>query len=443
MDIRAFYLRKKFWLNDFFGGSSMWKEYRDVVSIRKNIERGGVKRKEYIKEILSFAKNNTKFYAGIRASRLEEFPVVDKQTILQHYSDFLVPTAQIPGQKGELHIQHTSGSTGTPFSIPQDTRCRIRRIATIKAENESIGFHSFIPMMHLRAVKHHWNDGRGDIYYDKKLNIVYADNANLTDEKLEKIIDAANRYKVRFIRGYMTTLDMLTRYSLKSGKELVTRPFFISVGEPLLETLRMRIVNDLGCHVISQYANEENGVFGSSAIDEPGDRILLNRANCYVEILKMDSDEPVGDNELGRIVVTDFVNHALPLIRYDIGDVAMRDEEQDGDLLSVKSFSGRKTDLIYTASGDRIDLFNSISPEIFNNPALSQWQFIQHTAKNYTLRISYSDEGIKQSAERFSSLMKEILGEDAEIRIEFTKEIPVLNSGKRRIVVCEYKKQER
>ena len=440
MDIRAFYLRKKFWLDDFLKGSPMWKEYCDVVSMCKNIARGGVKRKRYLQEILSFAKDNTKFYAEIPAKHLEEFPVVNKQTILQRYSDFLVPPEHIPGQKGKLHIQRTSGSTGTPFSVPQDTRCRIRRIATIKAENESIGFHSFIPMMHLRAVKHYWRDDRGDIYYDKKLNIVYADNANLTEEKLGRIIDAANRHKVRFIRGYMTTLDMLTRYSLKSGKELLTRPFFISVGEPLLESLRMRIVNDLGCHVISQYANEENGVFGSSPMDEPGDRILLNRANCYVEILKMDSDEPAGENELGRIVVTDFVNHALPLIRYDIGDVAMKGEEQGGELLSLKSLSGRKTDLVYTTAGKRIDLFNSISPEIYNNPALSQWQFIQHTAKSYTLRLSYSDERIKQSADRFSSLMKEILGEDAEIQIEFVREIPVLNSGKRKIVVCEYKK---
>ena len=138
--------------------------------------------------------------------------------------------------------------------------------------------------------------------------------------------------------------------------------------------------------------------------------------------------------------MTDFVNHALPLIRYDTGDVAMKGEEQGGELLSLKSLSGRKTDLIYTTSGKRIDLFNSISPEIYNNPVLSQWQFIQHTAKSYTLRISYSDERIKQSAGRFSSLMKGILGEDAEVRIEFVREIPVLNSGKRKIVVCEYKK---
>ncbi len=41
MDIRAFYLRKKFWLDDFLKGSPMWKEYCDVVSICKNIERGG------------------------------------------------------------------------------------------------------------------------------------------------------------------------------------------------------------------------------------------------------------------------------------------------------------------------------------------------------------------------------------------------------------------
>ena len=46
MDIRAFYLRKKFWLDDFLKGSPMWKEYCDVVSICKNIEREGGKTKK-------------------------------------------------------------------------------------------------------------------------------------------------------------------------------------------------------------------------------------------------------------------------------------------------------------------------------------------------------------------------------------------------------------
>lgn len=393
-----------------------------------------MKRRIYLESLLNFAKSHTVFYGEVKGRKLSDFPVINKQVILSRYNDFLVSERDIPGQKGRLHIQKTSGSTGTPFAIPQDSRCRTRRIATIKVENEKIGFHSFEPMMHLRAVKHYWGN-IGDLFYNRKLNIVYADNSNLTDEKVSKILTAINTYKVKVVRGYMTTLDTITRYAVEHNVELTFHPIFISVGELLLESLRLRIVNDLKCHVVSQYANEENGIFGQSAIDAPGDTIYLNRANCYIEILKMDSDEPAGQDELGRIVVTDFTNYALPMIRYDIGDVAMVGDVKDGELLSLKSLSGRKTDLIYTTSGRQIDLFNSISPEIYNNPDVLQWQFIQKSKKEYQLRLCMKNESLKISETNILFGLKSLLGMDAKIDIEYVNEIPVLDSGKRKIVI--------
>ena len=393
-----------------------------------------MKRRIYLESLLDFAKSHTVFYGEVKGCKLSDFPVINKQVILSRYNDFLVSERNIPGQKGRLHIQKTSGSTGTPFAIPQDSRCRTRRIATIKVENEKIGFHSFEPMMHLRAVRHYWGN-IGDLFYNRKLNIVYADNSNLTDEKVSKILTAINTHKVKVVRGYMTTLDTITRYAVEHNVELTFRPIFISVGELLLESLRLRIVNDLKCHVISQYGNEENGIFGQSAIDAPGDTIYLNRANCYIEILKMDSDEPAGQDELGRIVVTDFTNYALPMIRYDIGDVAMVGDVKDGELLSLKSLSGRKTDLIYTTSGRQIDLFNSISPEIYNNPDVSQWQFIQKSKDEYQLRLCMKNESLRISETNILFGLKSLLGIDAKIDIEYVNKIPVLNSGKRKIVI--------
>lgn len=436
MSLRTYFLRKRFWINDFLHGSPMWKDFKDVLYISNNqcYKSGGVKRRIYLESLLDFAKSHTVFYGEVKGCKLSDFPVINKQVILSRYNDFLVSERNIPGQKGRLHIQKTSGSTGTPFAIPQDSRCRTRRIATIKVENEKIGFHSFEPMMHLRAVRHYWGN-IGDLFYNRKLNIVYADNSNLTDEKVSKILTAINTHKVKVVRGYMTTLDTITRYAVEHNVELTFRPIFISVGELLLESLRLRIVNDLKCHVISQYANEENGIFGQSAIDAPGDTIYLNRANCYIEILKMDSDEPAGQDELGRIVVTDFTNYALPMIRYDIGDVAMVGDVKDGELLSLKSLSGRKTDLIYTTSGRQIDLFNSISPEIYNNPDVSQWQFIQKSKDEYQLRLCMKNESLRISETNILFGLKSLLGIDAKIDIEYVNKIPVLNSGKRKIVI--------
>lgn len=435
MSIKPVLLRKKYWIEDFFHGSWMWKSYKDIYYLQHNPEGKG-RRDFYLSEILSFAKANTVFYGKVTGDQLNDFPVIDKKLILDNYNDFLVPRNKIPGQKGEVHIQKTSGSTGIPFQVYQDTRCRMRRIATIKFENEKIGFHSFEPMMHLRAVKHYWGDKK-PITYDPKLNIVYADNANLTEDRIREIIHAINRYKVKVVRGYMTTLDIITKYAVENNMQFLYHPTFISVGELLLESLRFRLINELNCKIVSQYANEENGVFGQTEVNGGGSTINLNRANCIVEILKLESDEPVGENELGRIVVTDFTNYAMPLIRYDIGDIAMIGKMEDGEISVLKNLSGRKTDLIYTTAGKPIDFFNSVSPDIYNNPDIEQWQFIQESATLYTLKIC-KKPGSDISDNMLATEIKKIVGDNATIHIEVANQIPVMNSGKRKVVVQKF-----
>lgn len=395
---------------------------------------------ERLKGILAFAKCHVKFYADIKGDRLCDFPVVNKQIMIDHYADFLVDEEHIPGQCGPVHVQKTSGSTGVPFETRQDTVCRVRRIELIKAANESIGFHNGDPLMHLRAVKHYWSF-EGDMLWRDDLNILYVDNGNLTDAKVARIADALAAYKIRAVRGYMTTLDTMTRYMVEHEIKPKQKLIFISVGELLQEPLRKRVVEDLGCEIVSQYGNEECGVFGQSKINGSGNEIDLYRTNCLIEILKLDSNNPVGDDELGRIVVTDYTNCAMPLIRYDVGDLAMVGSRlANGEVASIRNLAGRKTDLIIRTDGTSFDLWNSISPEIYNNPMVRQWRFIQTGAKCYRLILSGNGNALVAYKDHFIELMRAILGADAEVLVEFVDDIPVLSSGKRKVIINEYSK---
>lgn len=438
MGFRTFYLRKKYWLNDFLHGSQMWKQYRDVVQIIDNQDVAGGKRQEYLKSIVKYAKENVPYYMRLSGlETLSDFPIVNKQKYLSDYDSFCVAKDRIPYQKGELHVQKTSGSTGTPFAVPQDTRCRMRRIAIIKGENEKIGFHSFDAMMHLRAVSHYWNDSR-DFLYIKDLNIWYVDNANLRASKISEIIKLINEKDINFVRGYMTSLDMITRYMEERQLKFNHKVTFISVGELLQEWLRKRVVDYLKCDIISQYGNEENGIFGQSYINGSGRHINMNGAGCIVEVLKMNSDEPAEIGELGRVVVTDFTNYAFPMIRYDIGDLAAPCEYYpDGTIKSIDKLSGRVTDMIYNTQGEIIDIYNSIPTEIYNNPLVKQYQFIQTDEKEYLMNISTENDNVKTEEQKFIDKLKDVLGDDASVKINWVNELPVLSSGKRKIVINE------
>lgn len=445
MDLRALYLRKKFWINDFLHGGKMWSAFKEINYINSHIDKkkGGGKQliQSRLQNILNFASVNIPFYKGFTGKTLSDFPVVNKQMILANREAFLTPVEAIPGQKGILHIQKTSGSSGIPFALPQDTNCRIRRIALIKYGNELVGFHSFERMMHLRSFELYWDYKykQRDFVYRDDLNIIYTNNANLNDSKLAKICDVINKHKVKLIRGYMTSLDSITSYAISHGIDFPRHPVFISVGEPLSEALRLRVRNVLNCTIISQYCNEENGTFGQTVPNGIGTSMQLNLGNCYMEILKMDSDEPADEGELGRIVVTDLTNYAMPMIRYDIGDVAMIGEKKSDIITRIDNLGGRKTDMIIRTDGVAIDFLNSCSPELFHNEGISQFQFIQKGENDYLLKLNLRDESLRSQTNRFVGYIKDVVGQDANCVVEYVSTIPVLSSGKRKVVINEWK----
>ncbi len=391
---------------------------------------------EQLAELIAFAKKNTDFYAQVKGDKLSDFPVLTKQDILAKYNKFKVKKECIPFQEGEIHVQETSGSTGTPFQVYQDTRCRQWRIASLKYGNDLINFTEGAPFAQIRALGYYF-DVKSMITHNAETNITYIDNSDLCEKNMKKIIDEFNDRKVELVRSYMTSIDLITAYASEKGIELTSHPTFISSGEMMQETLRTRIVDTLKCNIISQYCNEENGVIAQTNLNMPSTTMTLNLATMIVEILKLDSDEPAEEGELGRIVITDLFNYAFPMIRYDLGDTAKIGEIRDGIITKISDLGGRKTDFIRKTNGERIHLWNCMPLIIYHNLMIKQWQFIQESATEYTLNLipaePLSPDFIKEAESEF----KKLLGQDAIITIVIKDEIPILTSGKRKAIISK------
>ena len=98
---------------------------------------------------------------------------------------------------------------------------------------------------------------------------------------------------------------------------------------------------------------------------------------------------------------------------------------------------GRRVDAIWNTRGEMI------SPYVINNTMvgyyeLKQYQFIQENATHYTLRLNTKGKPLSKEAELINRI-KEYVGQDAVIQLEYVSEIPLLSSGKRKQVVCHYK----
>lgn len=102
-----------------------------------------------------------------------------------------------------------------------------------------------------------------------------------------------------------------TKTDLKLTKALVS-------AEPLFPAQRALLVDTYGLTVCNAYATAELGVL---AINIDGSRPMKLMDNPIIQVVTPDTGEPVGNGEVGEVVVTNF-NQAYPLIRLGTGDMA-------------------------------------------------------------------------------------------------------------------------
>ena len=135
------------------------------------------------------------------------------------------------------------------------------------------------------------------------------------------------------------------------------------------------------------------------------------------------------------VVITDLFNYYMPIIRYDTGDVACLDYNEN-QIPVFRSIEGRKLDLIYNTKGELISSL-TITGFMMKYIDVVQFQFIQEHQKKYTIKLNTS----KSFNDENSLILdvKNVLGSDSIIKIEYVDEVPLLDSGKRKIIINNYK----
>ena len=168
------------------------------------------------------------------------------------------------------------------------------------------------------------------------------------------------------------------------------------------------------------------------------DRYTVDLYNFYIEMLSLDSDEPVNPGELGRIVVTDFYNKAFPMIRYDTGDTGIYQEVTDEKGRIHGYFTeiyGRRGSMMYNCKGEPLSIHVFMNVLINLEGIVHQAKCIQWEKKRYQLLLNADRDRVDEAAVVAS--YRRYLGEEAQIDVTYVDEIPIEASGKR--MVCEQK----
>jgi len=423
-----------FWFIDFLKGGKIKSHFNDVQYILENFnsDESQKRRNSHLTKLLDHAVASVPYYNKQKEySSISDFPVVNKLILRADFEDFLSEK-----YKDEKSFEvSTSGSTGTPLLVLQDSNKKQRNTADTLYFGEKAGYKIGHKLFYIRA----WGGVlKKNVLTSFLQNIKTINVKNIDAKSTQKLIDYITKSKsTNAFIGYTSSFREICKHleALNAPPLKTNISSMIANAEPLGEPTKKAVRKFFDFDILSRYSNMENGIL-SQQIKHGGNNYHINWASYYIEILDLEKDIPVSYGTLGRVVVTDLFNFNMPLIRYDTGDLAVINIDKScfNGAPSFFKVEGRRMDTIYDTKGK---IMTSVVYELEYFPEFKQSQLIQEGEKSYLVKINI--DGVFKQEDKMIKMLKQYLGEDAIVKTEYVNEIPQLSSGKMKLTLNKYK----
>jgi len=352
---------------------------------------------------------------------LQALPVLSKQIIRERQQELLA------AGNFRLMRRTTSGSTGIPMVSFTDFGCRDWTLAAIRRERRWWGIDVGDRDARLTTARRSRRDWLRRYYL---LNQAEFRCVELSAGAMTHLYQELARFRPAVLRAASsTTLAHFARFVLEQrpGQKRVRPRVIFCTGEVLYPHQRELIAQAFGCPVVSDYGTTENGLIAGEC---PAGRMHINVENHLLEFRPV----PGGAGEVCEILLTDLNNWGMPFIRYAVGDLGVAVAERCPcgrglPLMAVRG--GRTSDLAVLPDGGLVD--NAVFCEIFERigvDRIRQYRIVQEAVDRFTVLVAATDEETVRT--RIVGGFRAILGDGAQLTIEFVSDIPREASGKLR-----------
>jgi phenylacetate-CoA ligase len=334
-----------------------------------------------------------------------------------------------------LHLKKTSGSTGVAVHVFVDEEAQqFKRACTLRADQWS-GWRFGEPVAMVWGNPEYRKRGwRGRLRNTLLERATYLDTLKMDTTALRNFAQALQHHPPSLLFGHAHSVYLFAEFVRKEALEGI-RPCGIITTAMVLHGWQRRAIEDVfGCKVTNRYGCEEVSLIACECEKHEG--LHVNADGVYVEILN--EGRPARTGEPGSIVVTDLMNRAMPIIRYQVGDVAVWAERPCScgrGLPLLERLEGREADYVITQSGELISGISLTENFALHVPGLAQLQIVQNTLNRFRFRIVRESEFTADSIRRIAQLVAERFGAGTTFECEFVDHIPQEASGKYRFCI--------
>ena len=362
---------------------------------------------------------------------LARLPVLSREEIHEHLGDMLAGDVR----RETLLLGHTSGTTGSPLEFWWDRRVcvwnnlmlyRARAWAGHRFGDLTATLLGNVIVPPAQKEPPFWRACR-------PWNKIFFSSFHLERANLPAYAGHLRALGRVWLEAYPSTAYVLAQYLEEKNDTVPLRGVFLS-SETLTAGQREVIERRFDCRVWDAYSMSERVIFSAECEVHAGQHLFPEFG--IVEVLD-GNDRPVPPGEPGRLVATGLQNEAMPLLRYDTGDVGGIDPRPCAcgrSLARMLPITTKAEDVVVTPDG------RFISSSVLTHPFkpmrnVAKSQLVQETPGRLLVRIVPREEYGEDDSRALVAGLRERLGEGIQIDLELVDDIPRTASGKYRWVI--------
>ncbi len=338
---------------------------------------------KYVSEHNDFYKKRISEYGIKNPLDITQWPVLTRKELQENRYNMFSDGYKAKYYNQLLKRQSSSGSTGVPINVYWDYKdwyasnmCLWRKRWQwygIKPRERYVIF-----TLNTYDVK---NDG-DTIYYGNESKNLLSINVSLIqkEEAFDNVINLIEDFQPIWMYVQPFVLKKLINAYKRTNKHPPKSLRYIeSVGELLSPELRRNTIELFDTCFANMYGSEEmNGI----SFENPKHRMEILHDNVFLETRN------VGENDefrRGNAVITNLHNRAMPLIRYEQGDV-IEPEYGNAGTMEIKRIYGRKLEVIELSSGEEVSPYSLLEAvsELNNctKDMVTDFGFVYHKHSN-------------------------------------------------------------
>ncbi len=331
-----------------------------------------------------------------------------------------------------LRTAHTGGTTGERLTLKRDLRSIANEHAFVRRQFDwaGVGLYDRCGYLMARTVAPPSKKVDKPYVYDAATKLLTLSTYHLSEAMVPTYAKAITNYKIKALVTYPSAAYVMAKGCLNKKIELPIK-VVLTTSETLDSAKKQMISEAFKCKVYDFYGSAERVCYIYTC--EHGSYHIIPEYGLTELIPAQPPNE-----DCYRIIATGFWNMAMPLIRYDTGDLVQPSErkcECGRAFPVIKKIIGRESSILTTPSGlvfgaSTVEaIMETILFKMQDMPVL-EGQVIQKSCDHMTLEYVPLNNFSNKDEDKLKSLVRECFPHDFTVSIRSVEKITRTTTGK-------------